>query len=156
MNWDKIMSSVAHEDRGFDSPCWIWKRGLSGGYASSWNGDRVTNVHREVYVLVHGDICDGIEVHHRCEQKSCVNPEHLEALTVIEHKRRHGYTATQFIEDELAKGPCSREELVRRAVRKGFPKSTIDVAMYRSLNRGVVERSGGKWTQNGMWSLCAS
>lgn len=73
------------EDRGFESPCWIWARALSSaGYGVIRYSGTLLYVHRLMY---HGLIERGVHVHHRCEQRACVNPLHLKAL------RAGGYTS---------------------------------------------------------------
>lgn len=47
-------------------------------------------VHRLVYELSIGPIPDKHDVHHRCENKLCINPEHLEAVTRREHQGLDG------------------------------------------------------------------
>jgi hypothetical protein len=50
---------------------------------------RKTLAHRMAYEQVNGPIPAGCDVHHICGNPSCVNPEHLVALTRREHKRIH-------------------------------------------------------------------
>lgn len=44
--------------------------------------------HRWVYALLHGGIPEFYVVDHLCEVKSCVNPDHLEAVSVAENVKR--------------------------------------------------------------------
>jgi hypothetical protein len=74
--------------------CWLWigHRHNKLGYGTlSWTGTGVKarNVlaHRVAYELAHGPIPHGYQVHHRCHNKWCVNPAHLEAVTPSEHTR---------------------------------------------------------------------
>ena len=62
-------------------------------YALKVNGKKVEG-HRFVYLVTKGDIPAGFDVHHACENKRCVNIEHLECLPHEKHTRHH--TATQF------------------------------------------------------------
>jgi HNH endonuclease len=74
-----------------DGDCLLWTGAKDGkGYG---NVGRMASgshknwiVHRLVYELVHGPIHRRLDVHHICERKDCVNPDHLEALTRIEHQ----------------------------------------------------------------------
>lgn len=74
-----------------DVGCWIWQKARkSTGYGHLWNGDRHVPAHRHYYELHVALIPEGMEVHHRCGVKLCVNPEHLEPLTRVDHMRLDG------------------------------------------------------------------
>ena len=91
----KLPYAFVLEDRGYSSPCWIWIRGLdqAGGYGLL--GNTTKNVlrgsrraHRYFYNLIIGPIPEGLQLHHLCRVKRCVNPNHLEPLTPAQHKRK--------------------------------------------------------------------
>lgn len=66
--------------------CHPWTGGV---YATGYPQFEGRVAHRFAYQIVHGSIPDGHHIHHRCRNRLCVNPEHLEALTPTQHNRLH-------------------------------------------------------------------
>lgn len=80
---------LEHEASG----CWEW---TGEKFATGYPRIRVDNVdlraHRVVWSLLVGPIPKHRHLHHKCFNKVCVNPSHLEPVTPKEHAKRHGVT----------------------------------------------------------------
>ncbi len=78
-----------------ESGCWMW-RGyvVTTGYGVFALNDKKYLVHRFIYKAVVGQIPDRLVLDHLCGVKLCVNPHHLEPVTLSENFRRACATST--------------------------------------------------------------
>ena len=68
-----------------ETGCWRWTGVRThDGYGTLFEG----YAHRVSYELFVGPIPEGLEVDHLCNNRCCVNPEHLEPVTREENIRR--------------------------------------------------------------------
>ncbi len=76
-------------DKQSDSGCWNWTAHTNEkGYGRLLVNEHHTFAHRFSYESIVGKIPDGLTLDHKCLNKRCVNPAHLEVVTGGENARR--------------------------------------------------------------------
>lgn len=67
--------------------CWVWQRSVTAkGYGRFCVGSGKTVLaHRVSYEHYVGPLRDGFVIDHKCNNKGCVNPEHLKQISNIEN-----------------------------------------------------------------------
>lgn len=89
-----------------NSPCWTYTGHIDrNGYGLFRFGGSHVGAHRFSYEVVIGPIPAGLELDHLCNNRSCVNPSHLEPVTRGENvqravsRRTHCKHGHEFTED---------------------------------------------------------
>jgi hypothetical protein len=76
--------------------CWHWIGATTGGvkgkigtaYGQSWQNNRKVMAHRFVYELLYRAIPRGMTLDHLCRVRLCVNPVHMEIVSMKENVLR--------------------------------------------------------------------
>jgi len=79
---EKILKKIRITDG-----CWIWTGQITKiGYPrQKISQKKKIPVHRYIYDFFYNDLSRNQIIHHCCENKICVNPAHLKAMTQSEH-----------------------------------------------------------------------
>ena len=81
--WRKVDKSASPDG------CWLWTGAKhNAGYGQLRVDGKSLYAHRLVYEWEIGPIPDGYTIDHICCNHSCVNPAHLEAVTITENLQR--------------------------------------------------------------------
>ena len=127
-------ANIIPDERG----CWVWiGERIKGGYGRLRSGHRKRwMAHRWSYTQFIGPIPDGLTIDHVCRNTSCVNPTHLDAVTMRENLVR----GTGFVAVNAAKTQCIRghafDETNTRTTRAGTRQCrTCETARLKVYNQ---------------------
>lgn len=129
------------------SDCWTWIKTVDGsGYGQCAKSFGERRAHRVAYGFVHGPAPADFHVHHECRNTSCVNPDHLRALSPSAHIRADTrFSRSPFTADEVA--------TIRARSLAGEDDTTIaeDYGVHRTTIGRLVRRQ--RWEETSGASL---
>jgi len=75
-----------------EKDCWIWRGSKNTKTGSEYGRINIDGIckyaHRISYEVFIGEIPEDCDIHHKCEEPSCINPEHLIAELPHLHRNR--------------------------------------------------------------------
>jgi len=103
------------------SGCHLWQGAVNdGGYGTLGIDGRSQRAHRLAWSVRHGPLPPGVDVCHRCDERRCINPEHL------------------FLDSHAANmADRGRKERARRKLAFADHRAKNDVAIIRLYYRGM-------------------
>lgn len=127
--WPKV------ERRG-TRECWEWTGAIvKCGYGQILHSrGRRVYAHRASWELARGAVPDGLWVLHTCDNRTCVNPDHLflgTYLTNIWDKTRKGRSARKLTEPQVLEIRASTDSRAALAARYGVSVNMIHYVQMR-------------------------
>lgn len=77
--WSKVRQS---------GDCWVWTGATTHGGYGWFQVGGTTGAHRVAYQFLIGEIPDGLHLDHLCRNPPCVNPYHLDPVSIAVNNRR--------------------------------------------------------------------
>lgn len=126
--------------------CWEWHASKSKGYGAFYFDGMMWKAHRFSYLLKHGFVAYGMDVCHQCDNRGCVNPDHLFIGSRLDNMR------DAVTKGRIAKGETKKNtkltELAVRAIRdlaKSFSQRELSRRFGVSLHTVQAILNGVTW-----------
>jgi hypothetical protein len=131
---------VLLEPSPLGAPCHVWQGCVnSKGYpVRTVHGKRVL-AHRYAVIIAGREIPDGHEIHHRCERRRCINEQHLEVTSPLDHNREH---TTDPIPLRILARLSDCQPRRYRDLQTVAPTTNIGTILARMVKRGEITRIG--------------
>lgn len=137
-------------DRGFSSPCWIWNRYINQNGYGLWRvGHFSTGAHRVVYERIRGPIPAGLHLDHLCRVPACVNPDHLEPVTVAVNVQRGAHA--RLSPEKVREIRSSRMSAAALARKFGVGETTV-----RDVRKGLKWKNIAETIKNARAAVAAA
>lgn len=114
----RVVSQLVIQENSIPEPntgCWLWTGSSYGqGYGAYSSGGRTVRAHRLAYEAFVGKIPEGLTIDHLCRVRCCVNPQHLEPVTMgVNVLRGESFSARQKRQTHCFRGHSLSGENLR-------------------------------------------
>lgn len=124
--WNKVHKTAS---------CWEWTGTKSYGYGIFYVGRRPRRAHRYLWEQIHGPIPNKMVIMHVCDNRACVNPEHLRCdtqkaniLDAVAKDRMHNGHGSPLGQDH-PQAKLSDDDV--RAILKQYKEGTSQATLAR-------------------------
>lgn len=133
-----------------ESGCWEWTRGKIGdGYGQIWDGKRNGLAHRFSWLTYRGEIPLGMMVLHHCDNRRCVNPDHLFLGTNADNVSDKVSKNRQQRLNGRKNGRCilSEDQVKQILATSGKDRNDRELSIRFGVSRKYISglRSGQNW-----------
>lgn len=128
--------------------CWLWVAAIDHwGYGSLSCEGKPWRANRLMYEIHHGDIPPGMLVRHKCDCKTCVNPDHLELgdkksnWEDMATRQKLGYG------EKSGRAKFTNDQVIKIRERLASGETQRSIAREYSVNQSTISRihTGDNW-----------
>lgn len=144
--------------------CWMWKGSRSwenyGGMSCCWEGKgKIYPAHRLSYMIYVGEIPEGLQVLHKCNNKPCVNPNHLYVGTHQDNMRdlRNAGTLAGKNNPNYGVHDPEKNKKISNSVKKWFknnPNFKNKIGKYTFKEWLIITPNGNKLKIKNLTKFC--
>lgn len=116
-----------------DTPCIVWEKAKnSGGYPVTWYNGKIQYVHRLVMKAQPGEL-----IMHKCDNPSCINPDHLELGTYDSNSKDMVKKGRQAIGESCGNSKLKEHEVL--LIRDSSLPSRLLAKMFNISKTNVLD-----------------
>ena len=140
--WSKVNIGGPHE-------CWEWtSTKLPKGYGRFWISGKQRYAHRLSWQFAYGDIPDGVDVCHSCDNPGCVNPRHLFIGTRADNMQDAVNKGRVHLGEADGNSKLTREDVleIRKLLAEG-KRTQLDIGAVFGVSQMTVSsiNTGQRW-----------
>ena len=142
---DLLKATLFNRSRLGEGGCWVWVGSKRAGYGLMSKGNKTVSAHRVSYEAYNGEIPKGLVVRHKCDNPSCINPDHLELGTQQQNVADRENRGRRDVKGEQV-GTAKLSEMQVMAI-KNSPLSSAELAERYGVHKTNVWaiKSGKSW-----------
>jgi|ERR1700734_436300 len=136
----------AHEKA--DDVCWNWTKGINNhGYGNMWIEGKTRAAHRVSYEIYKGEIPKGMVILHSCDNKRCINPNHLSVGTFKENTHDALRKGRMAFGERQGNSILKNRDVVVIKQRLANKERIVDIARDYSVDETTIGKikSGANW-----------
>jgi HNH endonuclease len=130
--------------------CWIWEKSKNRiGYGATSYRSKSILAHRLAWIVFHGDIPQGMKICHSCDERSCVNPDHLFIGTQRDNIRDmfiKGRRSIKFFNHPRCLMSIEKIKEIRSLLSMGLSQKRIAEIMVVSQSTISQIKLGKRWS----------